>query len=231
MPEGPAVQSMFAGIAGRYDLANRVLSGGLDVLWRRRLVKMVAARQPLTVVDLATGSGDVAFALRRGLHKDAHITGMDFCQPMLDEAVRKKAGDPARLEIDFQWADCLDLPLADSTVDVLTISFGLRNLEDREKGLREMHRVLRPGGSLFVLEFTQPDRWFRPLYYGYVCGILPLLARILTGDKAAYDYLGGSIAAFPSKADLSAELRRAGFAEVTTTGLSASIVAIHEGRK
>lgn len=231
MPEGQKVQTMFAGIAGRYDCANRVLSGGLDLLWRRRLVRMVAARHPGQVVDLATGSGDVAFALRRGLPADARVTGMDFCQPMLDEAIQKKEKDRELQDIDFRWADCLELPLDDSSVDAITISFGLRNLESRDRGLREMHRVLRPGGSLFVLEFTQPDRWFRPLYYAYVKGLLPHLARLLTGDKAAYDYLGGSIADFPSKEALSAEIRAAGFPSVIAVGLSASIVAIHEARK
>jgi demethylmenaquinone methyltransferase/2-methoxy-6-polyprenyl-1,4-benzoquinol methylase len=231
MPEGKAVQSMFAGIASRYDLANRVLSGGLDVWWRRRLIKMVADRTPKTVVDLATGSGDVALAMQRHLGEEVKVSGMDFCQPMLDEADRKKLDDPRTAAMTFRWADCLDLPLDENSVDVLTIAFGLRNLENRDRGLREMLRVLRPGGSLFVLEFTQPDAWFRPLYYTYVKGILPWMARLLTGDKGAYDYLGGSIAAFPDKASLSSELSAAGFSEVKATGLSASIVAIHEGRK
>jgi|TARA_B110000037_G_scaffold29139_1_gene34798 demethylmenaquinone methyltransferase/2-methoxy-6-polyprenyl-1,4-benzoquinol methylase len=231
MPEGQEVQSMFAGIASRYDRANRVLSGGLDILWRKRLVKMVAAEQPKTVVDLATGSGDVAFALQRGLGSSVTVTGMDFCQPMLDEADKKKVEDPRTETIRFEWADCLDLTLEDNTIDAITISFGLRNLEDRDKGLREMLRALKPGGSLFVLEFTQPDRWFKPFYYAYVKGILPWMAKLLTGDKGAYDYLGGSIAAFPNKAAMSEELRAAGFSSVKATGLSASIVAVHQGKK
>jgi demethylmenaquinone methyltransferase / 2-methoxy-6-polyprenyl-1,4-benzoquinol methylase len=221
---------MFAGIASRYDLANRVLSGGLDVWWRRRLARKVEARHPARVVDLATGSGDVAFVLKRRLGAEVDVTGMDFCQPMLEEADRKKASDPLLAQIDFRWADCLDLPLEDASVDVFTIAFGLRNLEDRERGLREMRRVLRPGGSLFVLEFTQPDRWFRPFYYAYVRGVLPLLARLLTSDQGAYEYLGGSIAAFPDKEMLSGELRAAGFSHVEATGLTASVVAIHEAR-
>lgn len=222
---------MFAGIASRYDRANRVLSGGLDVLWRKRLVKMVAAEQPSTVVDLATGSGDVAFALQRGLSPHVTVTGMDFCQPMLDEADKKKVEDSRTEKTHFQWADCLDLPLEDNSVDAITISFGLRNLEDRDKGLREMLRALKPGGSLFVLEFTQPDNWFRPFYYAYVKGVLPWMAKLLTGDKGAYDYLGGSIAAFPNKVEMSDELKAAGFASVQATGIHASIVAIHQGKK
>jgi len=222
---------MFAGIASRYDLANRVLSGGLDILWRRRLVKLVRARAPKRVVDLACGSGDVTFALRKKLAGEVDVAGMDFCQPMLDEAVRKRDARSVPAAVEFKWADCLALPLDDASVDVLTIAFGLRNLEDRARGLREMHRVLRPGGSLFVLEFTQPDRWFRPLYFAYVRGVLPWMARLLTGDQGAYEYLGGSIAAFPDKASLTRELETAGFSPVTATGLHASIVAIHEGRK
>lgn len=231
MPEGHAVQSMFAGIASRYDLANRVLSGGLDVLWRRQLVRRVSACSPRCVVDLACGSGDVTFALKRGLGAEVSVSGMDFCQPMLDQADMKKANDPLLTPIDFSWADCQDLPMGDESVDVLTIAFGLRNLENRDRGLREMWRVLRPGGSLFVLEFTQPDRWFRPLYYAYLRGILPSMAHLLTGDKSAYDYLGGSIQVFPAKEALSTEITAAGFSSVRATGLSASIVAIHEATK
>lgn len=229
MPEGKAVQSMFAGIATRYDFANRVLSGGLDLWWRRVLVNRVAATQPKRVADLATGSGDVAFALKRRLGAEVVVEGYDFCQPMLDEAERKKQSDPLLATIPFAIGDCLNLPLPDDSVDVLTISFGLRNLEDRPRGLREMRRVLRPGGRLLVLEFTQPDRWFRPIYYFYLKAILPLIARIVTGDKAAYDYLAGSIESFPTKESLTEELRSAGFNPVHAKGLSASIVAIHEG--
>jgi demethylmenaquinone methyltransferase/2-methoxy-6-polyprenyl-1,4-benzoquinol methylase len=229
MPKGKAVQSMFAGIAGRYDLANRVLSGGLDLWWRRVLVRRVAAARPGRVADLATGSGDVAFALKRRLGASVTVEGYDFCQPMLDEADRKKISDPLLAEIPFAFGDCLNLPMESDSVDVLTISFGLRNLEDRHRGLCEMRRVLRPGGRLLVLEFTQPDRWFRPIYYFYLKVILPLVARILTGDKSAYDYLAGSIEAFPTKESLTQELEKAGFTQVNAQGLSASIVAIHEG--
>lgn len=229
MPEGKAVQSMFAGIAGRYDLANRVLSGGLDLHWRRVLVQKVAACRPKRVADLATGSGDVAFALKKKLGPAVTVEGYDFCQPMLDEANRKKATDPLLAAIPFAFGDCLALPMETASVDVITIAFGLRNLEQRDRGLKEMRRVLRPGGRLFVLEFTQPERWFRPFYYVYLKTILPLIARGLTGDKAAYDYLAGSIEAFPTKQSLTEELCNAGFSEVRAQGLSASIVAIHEG--
>ncbi len=231
MPDPAAVRSMFARIAGRYDLANRLLSGGTDVWWRWRLCRTVARTRPHAVLDLATGSGDVAFALARALPEAVRITGMDFCQPMLDEAVQKKARSPRYAKIEFLQGDAMALPLPDAAFDALTISFGLRNVADRHKALSEMHRVLRPGGTLFVLEFSQPYRWFAPLYYFYLRRILPWFAALVTGDKGAYDYLGGSIAQFPARPAMSAEILRAGFAEVRARPMTFGIVALHEARK
>lgn len=231
MPESKAVQSMFSRIAGRYDLANHALSGGIDCLWRRALVNKVARRSPSKVADLATGSGDVAFALKRKLGAAVEVNGFDFCQPMLDQAEEKKQKDPLLSQIQFAFGDCLHLPLKDASVDILTIAFGLRNLEDRHRGLTEMRRTLKPGGALFVLEFTQPDAWFRPFYYFYLKRILPLLADWLTRDREAYDYLAGSIATFPSRTLLSQQLKAAGFTSVEAQGYTAGIVAIHTAVK
>ncbi len=222
---------MFGRIARRYDLANRLLSGGTDVWWRWRLRRAVARCRPQDVLDLATGSGDVAFALARGLPGSVRITGMDFCQPMLDEAVVKKARSPRYAKIEFRQGDAMALPLPDAAFDVVTISFGLRNVADRHKALGEMRRVLRPGGTLFVLEFSQPYRWFAPLYYFYLRCILPWFASALTGDKGAYEYLGGSIAQFPARPEMSAEILRAGFAEVRARAMTCGIVALHAARK
>lgn len=230
MPEGRAVQSMFAGISRRYDLANHLLSGGVDLYWRRRLVKAVAAAQPTRLADLATGSGDVAFALARAL-PNLTIHALDFCEPMLDEARAKQAQRHGTQSITFAFGDCLALPLDDASIDAITISFGLRNLEDRHAGLREMLRVLKPGGSLFVLEFTQPAPWFKPFYFVYLKAVLPLLARVATGNRAAYEYLAGSIESFPSVPALSKEIHAAGFDPVHATPLTAAIVAIHQGIK
>lgn len=230
MPEAAKVRAIFSGIASRYDIANRLISGGVDIYWRRRLVGLVRRTKPSAVVDLATGSGDVAFALRRGLGSSVAITGLDFCQPMLDEAMRKRDADSRYAGIEFRQGDCLNLPLPDACCDVVTISFGLRNLEDRHRGLCEMRRILRPGGSLFVLEFTQPKRWFKPIYYAYLKVVLPVMAGILTGDRKAYQYLAGSIATFPTKESLAVELHAAGFGEVTPRGMTADIVAIHHAR-
>ena len=232
MPDPVAVNSMFGRIARRYDLANRMLSGGVDTWWRRRLVAAVRVHSPLRVLDLATGSGDVAFALSRGLGKNVEITGMDFCAPMLDQADAKKRREVERYaNVTFQLGDGLALPLPDASVDVITISFGLRNLADRARGLGEMRRVLRPGGQLFVLEFSQPQAWFRPIYYFYLRQILPLVAGMLTGDRAAYVYLNNTIGNFPGRDALSAEIRAAGFTRVKACGMTCGIVALHEAAR
>jgi demethylmenaquinone methyltransferase/2-methoxy-6-polyprenyl-1,4-benzoquinol methylase len=231
MPEGIAVSQMFAGIAGRYDIANHLLSGGIDFYWRGVLTSMVKTRRPQDVVDLATGSGDVAFKLRDRLGPAVPIKGLDFCEPMLDQARRKQIEHNTYADIEFKFGDCMDLPLPDACMDAVTISFGVRNFEDRQRGLKEILRVLRPGGRVFVLEFSQPDRWFRPFYYLYLKYILPIVAGIATGDKSAYDYLAGTIEHFPTKEALGSELTRAGYQTVEATGLTFSIVAIHEAQK
>ena len=230
MPDPKAVNSMFARIAGRYDVANHLLSGGVDYWWRQRLVRVVHDAHPGAVLDLATGSGDVAFALADGLPAGTPITGMDFCQPMLDEAVKKRSGSPRWTQIEFRQGDGMALPLPDRSFDAVTISFGLRNMADRHKALSEMRRVLRPGGRLFVLEFSQPFFWFRPFYYAYLKFVLPVIAGVVTGDKSAYEYLCGSIELFPDRAGISAEIRRAGFSSVHATPMTFGIVALHEAR-
>ena len=222
------VNRMFAGIASRYDRANRFLSMGIDVYWRYRTVRRIRKENPERVVDLATGSGDIALALRKRLPPTTSVIGMDFCEEMLDVA-RKKS---TTLEgVTFQTGDCLNLPLEDASVDACTIGFGLRNLEDRQAGLREMLRILRPGGSLLVLEFSQPYRPLRPFYYFYLNKILPKVAARITGDVDAYNYLGGTIGAFPDRADLSQQILEAGFDAVASTPLTGGIVALHHARK
>jgi demethylmenaquinone methyltransferase/2-methoxy-6-polyprenyl-1,4-benzoquinol methylase len=231
MPDPTAVNSMFARIARRYDVANRLLSGGMDVRWRKALVEAVAQRQGRVVLDLATGSGDVAFALSRRLPGSAEITGMDFCRPMLDEAEKKQAARSDARNIQFREGDALALPLANESCDAITIAFGFRNLADRHRGLLEMRRVLRPGGALCILEFSQPQRWFRGLYYFYLRRILPVLAGVVTGDRPAYDYLNQSIGGFPTREEVSAEIRAAGFSSVTVKSMTFGIVALHVATK
>jgi len=231
MPDPVAVNSMFARIARRYDVANRLLSGGVDVWWRRRLVAAVRRQGPASVLDLATGSGDVAFALSKGLHGTTAITGMDFCQPMLDEAVIKQQSSGRFPNITFIQGDGMALPLADASFDAVTISFGLRNMADRHRALSEMRRVLRPGGRLYVLEFSQPYGWFRPVYYFYLRRILPSIASLVTGDRGAYEYLCGSIEQYPSHDRMSAEILRAGFESVAVTRMTFGSVALHTAQK
>ena len=150
------------------------------------------------MVDLATGSGDVAFKLRDRIGTGIRL--LDWtCEPMLKEARAKRASKASYSDITFEFGDCMDLPLDDNSVDAVTISFGVRNFENRLRGLREILRVLRPGGSLFVLEFSQPDKWFSPIYYFYLKFILPWVAALATGDKSAYDYLAGTIEDFQAK--------------------------------
>ncbi|MDB6166488.1 MAG: ubiE 2 [Lacunisphaera sp.] len=230
MPDPKAVNTLFGRIASRYDLANHLLSGGVDFHWRRRLVRAVHDAQPASVLDLATGSGDVAFALADGLPAGVRLTGMDFCQPMLDEAVKKRRGSPRWAPIEFRQGDGLALPLPDASFEAVTISFGLRNMADRHQALCEMRRVLRPGGRLFLLEFSQPAIWFRPFYYAYLKFVLPTVAGVVTGDRAAYEYLCGSIEQFPGREAMAAEVRRAGFRSVSATPMTFGIVALHEAQ-
>jgi demethylmenaquinone methyltransferase / 2-methoxy-6-polyprenyl-1,4-benzoquinol methylase len=229
-PDPVEVNSMFGRIARRYDLANRLLSGGRDVAWRRRLVAEVRRSQPSRVLDLATGSGDVAFALGAALPPPTEIVGMDFCLPMLAEAEKKlrMAGPEAFPRVRFVAGDGLALPVPEGDFDAVTISFGLRNMADRARSLREMRRALRPGGRLFVLEFSQPSPWLRPWYYFYLRRVLPAIAGWVTRDRAAYEYLNASIAAFPNRAGLAAEIHAAGFFGVTSCALSGGIVALHQ---
>jgi len=230
MPDPAAVNSMFGRIARRYDAANVILSLGIDRWWRRRLVGAVVRQSPRRVLDLATGSGDVAFALACALDPSVAITGMDFCQPMLDQAETKKlaAGANRFRNVSFRIGDGLALPLPDASLDAVTIAFGLRNLADRARGLREMRRVLRPGGRLFVLEFSQPFPWFRPCYFFYLRHLLPRIAGVVTGDREAYVYLNDTISEFPGRAALSREISAAGFSAVQARALTLGIVALHE---
>jgi demethylmenaquinone methyltransferase/2-methoxy-6-polyprenyl-1,4-benzoquinol methylase len=230
MPDPIAVNTMFARIARRYDLANHLLSGGIDYWWRQRLVRAVYDSHAASVLDLATGSGDVVFALADGLAPGVTLLGMDFCQPMLDEAVKKRAENHRWTHIEFRPGDGMALPLPDASFEAITISFGLRNMVNRAKALQEMRRVLKPDGRLFILEFSQPMVWFRPFYYMYLKHVLPIVAGIITGDRSAYEYLGGSIEQYPDRIAMSEEIRQAGFNSVRAQPLSCGIVALHEAR-
>ena len=230
-PSSETVEGTFAGIAPRYDLANHLLSFGMDFSWRRRLVRTCLATHPSEVLDLATGSGDVAFALGAALPSESEIIGLDFCQPMLDQAIIKSKGRGSPSNLKFLLGDCLNLPFDDASFDAVTIAFGLRNLEDRGRGLSEMLRVLRPGGRLLVLEFSKPFLLLRPFYFLYLHAVLPVLAWLITRDRKAYQYLGSSIHGFPDRKGLTKEFLEAGFAKVEVASLTGAIVAIHSAEK
>jgi demethylmenaquinone methyltransferase/2-methoxy-6-polyprenyl-1,4-benzoquinol methylase len=220
------VREMFGRIAPRYDLANHLLSYNLDRLWRRRTVKRVRSvldRPGARVLDICCGTGDLALALQRAGR--ARVLASDFCHPMLEAASRKLPGG-----VLFE-ADALQLPLRDASLDLITVAFGFRNLVDYDAGLREMRRLLRPGGLAAILEFSQPgNSAFGALYNLYSRHILPRLGGLITGAPDAYRYLPESIRKFPDAPGLADAMRRAGFADVSFERLTGGSVALHVGR-
>ena len=214
---------MFGRIARRYDLANHLLSGGADFLWRRRAAKIVAGWRPRDVLDLATGSGDLALALQQRL-PGAAITAADFSPEML-EVAREKGVAKTIL------ADALELPFESESFDCVTVAFGLRNMADWDRALREICRVLRSQGHLLVLDFSIPGRLLQPVYRFYLHRCLPLFASIVTGEKAAYDYLGGSIEKFPAGAAMRGLIEKSGFTMASAEPLTGGIATIYTGEK
>ena len=219
MPDPAYVHAAFSSIAERYVTANHVLSLGTDILWRERVVQMVAEWKPARLLDVATGTGDLALAIRRAF-PEMEVLGTDFCRPMLDVAVRR--GLEQVLE-----ADAMNLPLADASYDAVTVAFGLRNMADYEKALREWRRILRPGGHLLVLDFSMPENMFAAPYRLYLHHVLPCIAGIVTGNSSAYDYLGDSIEAFPRGESFRQLLLDAGFRNPTALPLCMGIASIY----
>jgi demethylmenaquinone methyltransferase / 2-methoxy-6-polyprenyl-1,4-benzoquinol methylase len=214
-----SVRTMFDRIAPFYDVMNRVMTAGLDVRWRR-LTAAAAVRPGDRVLDAACGTGDLAIAdLKAGAGK---VTGLDFSEQMLERARRKHAS------IEWVQGDMLALPFADETFDAVTVGFGVRNVEDLELGLRELRRVLRPGGRLAILEITQPRGALRPFYSLWFDRVVPLLGKVLPGGDA-YTYLPASVKRFPTAERLADMLREAGFTGVRFELMGGSIVALHTG--
>jgi demethylmenaquinone methyltransferase/2-methoxy-6-polyprenyl-1,4-benzoquinol methylase len=219
------VRGMFGRIAPRYDLANHLLSGNLDRLWRRRTVRRVRhilERPGARVLDICCGTGDLALALQR--QSAGRVLASDFCHPMLVAARRKIPGG-----VLFE-SDALQLPVRDGSLDLITVAFGFRNLANYEAGLREMRRALRPGGTAAILEFSQPrNSLFAAVYHFYSRRILPLIGGMITGAGDAYRYLPESIQKFPDAPELAAQMRRAGFDDVSFERLTGGSVALHIG--
>ncbi|EPX56259.1 2-heptaprenyl-1,4-naphthoquinone methyltransferase [Cystobacter fuscus DSM 2262] len=187
---------MFSSIATRYDVTNEVLSLGIHRLWRRKAVRLSGAKPGDAVLDCATGTGDLALAFKRQVGEAGRVMGTDFCKEMLDSAPAKAEREGLRVE--FQVADAMALPFADNSFDVASIAFGIRNVDDPVKCLSEMARVVRPGGRVVVLEFGQPTGFFGALFRFYSKVVMPRVGGLLTGNRAAYEYLPRTSAAFPA---------------------------------
>lgn len=214
------VRGLFSDIAGRYQVVNHLLSGGLDFYWRAIAVRLIRSWNPATALDVATGTGDLAMAIRKTC-PDARVVGADFCAPMLE--VARKNGLP-----ELVVADGMNLPFADKNFDVVTAAFGLRNMASWEKGLSEMARVLKPGGHLLILDFSLPTLpIIRPLYRAYLHHVLPIMAGIVTGRKDAYEYLGVSIEQFPSGDAMTSLIDACGFRDAMAHPLTLGTVSIY----
>ena len=222
------VRAMFGRVAHRYDLANHLLSFNIDRYWRAHTVarlRSVLARPESRALDICCGTGDLVRALDHGRASgSAKVLGSDFCHPML-LAARAKVGDGRLFE-----ADALRLPLADGSIDLITVAFGFRNLADYDAGLREMRRVLRGGGVAAILEFSQPPNpVFGALYRFYSRRLLPAIGGVLSGSRDAYAYLPESVRKFPSPEQLVQMMQAAGFRRVEFERLTGGIVALHLG--
>lgn len=224
---------MFGEIAPRYDLLNRLLSLGIDRSWRRRTIRLVPPQGEAPILDVCTGTGDLALAYWRAGGGRTPVVGADFCHPMLvlgnGKSQRAKAGQGV------QWveADAQHLPFADDQFQIVCVAFGLRNVSDTDRGLREMVRVCRPGGSVAVLEFTTPDRWpLKPLYGWYFRHILPRVGQALAKNRqGAYNYLPASVGEFPQRDALAERLRGAGLTQVRFHPFTFGVATLYVGVK
>lgn len=226
-----AVREMFSGIARRYDLLNHVLSANIDKRWRRLVsgaLRDVLERKGATVLDVACGTGDLSLELQS--KAEARIIGTDFCRPML--AIAKDKTEKQGFKIPYVEGDALSLAFPDKSFDAVTIAFGLRNLANVQNGLTELHRVLKPGGKLAILEFSAPViPGFRQLFNFYFTTILPRIGGAVSGSRGAYEYLPDSVSKFPDQKDLSDMMRQTGFTAVTYKNLTGGIAALHLGTK
>ncbi len=224
------VESMFNSIASRYDLLNHVLSGGIDYGWRKKVIALLKPYQPKYILDIATGTADLALAAMK-LHPEK-IIGVDISAGMLEVGRKKIAVKELQNSIELIQADSADLPFPDNTFDALTVAFGVRNFENLEKGLQEMLRVLKPGGKMVILEFSQPQKFpIKQLYHFYSRKIMPGIGQLISKQKAAYEYLPESVAAFPSGKKMTDIIDAQGFIHTKCIPLTFGIASIYWGEK
>ncbi|MGD9253402.1 MAG: ubiquinone/menaquinone biosynthesis methyltransferase [Holophagae bacterium] len=222
--ESAEIRGMFASIAHRYDLLNRVLSVGRDVSWRKTVAQEVGGVRPGCTLDVCTGTGDLALALH-----GTTVFGADFCLPML-EVARAKALSRRR-SVPFFAADALRLPMRDACVDTVTVAFGIRNFANLGSGLKELARVLRPGGMLLVLEFSRPRGALAPLLSWWVRNIPPRVGRLISGDSEAYSYLPASVGTFAEGRELCRILAATGLRDVEERRLTGGVATLYKGTR
>jgi len=230
-PQPEIIRGMFAKVAANYDLANSVLSLGVHHLWRKKLVKLSGAKIGQKVLDCATGTGDLAIEFKKNVGFSGQVIGTDFCKEMLQPAPEKARR--RNLEIQFETADVMNLQYPDNQFDIVSISFGIRNVVDPVKALQEMARVTKPGGRIMVLEFGQSKLpGFSQVYNFYSTQVLPYLGGLVTGQKEAYDYLQKSSAQFPCEDEfLKLMDTTAQFSQVDCTPITGGIAYIYRGIK
>lgn len=225
------VEKMFDTISNEYDGLNRVISLGTDVSWRKKVIKLVSEKKVENVLDIATGTGDLAIQFAEKTEAK-RIVGLDLSDGMLNVARKKISGKPYSNKIEFIQGDSEALPFEDNSFDAITVSFGIRNFENLEKGLSEIHRVLRKDGIFVILETSVPTKFpFKQGYHFYTKNILPLVGRIFSKDKVAYKYLSESASAFPFGEALNNILRKTGFKEVKDKPQTFGVATIYTATK
>jgi len=231
-PEGSKreqVERMFDSISPKYDLLNRVFSLGIDQGWRRKVMRLVAQEPVEHLLDVATGTADLAILASK---KVPQVTGVDISEGMLEHGRTKVAKRGLQKRVVLQRADSADLPFPDATFDAVTVAFGVRNFEELEKGIAEMRRVLKPNGRLFVLEFSKPRHApMKQLFRFYFHRVMPFFGRLVSKDKAAYTYLPKSVDAFPEGADFVRIMEKTGLRECSASALTGGIASLYRGRK
>jgi demethylmenaquinone methyltransferase/2-methoxy-6-polyprenyl-1,4-benzoquinol methylase len=229
-PEGSKkeqVAAMFNAISPKYDALNRILSAGIDQSWRRKTLREIRATGALNVLDVATGTADLALALAKGI-PGSKVVGVDISSGMLEVGRSKVRAKDLEGRVRLDLGDGEQLPYEESSFGAVTVAFGVRNFENLEQGLRDMRRVLEPGGTLAVLEFSQPTAWpLRSLYLFYFKNILPRIGRMVSKDASAYTYLPNSVQAFPYGEAFAAKLREAGFKSVRVRPLTFGVASLY----